>query len=248
MGRVVLKKSDFISFVRTLLFQYSFFFFLTNYSWKSSIVSYIQNPISKIANYNQFLEVIKDDEHKGRASRYSLHVLAGFPQARRRTPLHLLQDLQERRLRRHQGQWCFPGKHFPKLYWGQMCEEFWLMLLMNIALKIRVKRNQWWLLHYHIPQWICSRRFIILFAFIIIIIFLPNHPSFTKTPSFRISQNFISENGYMYIFNSTLIISLWKTNIHLQKGMPYKVYHGRTGRVFNVTKRGLGVIVNKRVR
>lgn len=30
--------------------------------------------------------------------------------------------------------------------------------------------------------------------------------------------------------------------------MPYKVYHGKTGRVFNVTSHALGVIVNKRVR
>merc|ERR1712002_317652 len=33
-----------------------------------------------------------------------------------------------------------------------------------------------------------------------------------------------------------------------QKGMPYKVYHGRTGRVFNVTQHAVGVIVNKQVR
>merc|ERR1719505_177916 len=33
----------------------------------------------------------------------------------------------------------------------------------------------------------------------------------------------------------------------VQKGMPHKVYHGTTGRVFNVTKRAVGVIVNKRV-
>lgn len=30
--------------------------------------------------------------------------------------------------------------------------------------------------------------------------------------------------------------------------MPYKAYHGKTGRVYNVTKHALGVIVNKRVR
>lgn len=39
-----------------------------------------------------------------------------------------------------------------------------------------------------------------------------------------------------------------KGNGAVQKGMPYKVYHGKTGRVFNVTQRALGVIVNKRVR
>merc|ERR1719482_2443253 len=30
-----------------------------------------------------------------------------------------------------------------------------------------------------------------------------------------------------------------------QKGMPHKTYHGRTGTVFNVTRRGIGVEVNK---
>ncbi|VIO92491.1 60S ribosomal protein L21, putative [Brugia malayi] len=30
--------------------------------------------------------------------------------------------------------------------------------------------------------------------------------------------------------------------------MPFKAYHGRTGRVFNVTKHAVGVLVNKRVR
>ena len=34
----------------------------------------------------------------------------------------------------------------------------------------------------------------------------------------------------------------------VHKGMPYKVYHGKTGRVWNVTKRALGVEVNKLVR
>lgn len=33
----------------------------------------------------------------------------------------------------------------------------------------------------------------------------------------------------------------------VQKGMPHKCYHGKTGRVFNVTKHAVGVIVNKRV-
>ncbi|KAL1991311.1 hypothetical protein VTN49DRAFT_5303 [Thermomyces lanuginosus] len=34
----------------------------------------------------------------------------------------------------------------------------------------------------------------------------------------------------------------------VQKGMPHKVYHGRTGVVYNVTKSAVGVIVYKRVR
>lgn len=34
----------------------------------------------------------------------------------------------------------------------------------------------------------------------------------------------------------------------VRRGMPHKYYHGRTGIVWNVTPRGLGVIVNKPVR
>lgn len=30
--------------------------------------------------------------------------------------------------------------------------------------------------------------------------------------------------------------------------MPYKAYHGKTGRVYNVTQHAVGIIVNKRVR
>ena len=38
-----------------------------------------------------------------------------------------------------------------------------------------------------------------------------------------------------------------KVNGAVQKGMPHKFYHGRTGRVWNVTKRAIGVEVNKQV-
>ena len=38
-----------------------------------------------------------------------------------------------------------------------------------------------------------------------------------------------------------------KANPTIHKGMPFKYYHGRTGIVFNVTKRALGVRVNKEV-
>lgn len=34
-------------------------------------------------------------------------------------------------------------------------------------------------------------------------------------------------------------------NAKVQKGMPHKFYHGRTGIVFNVTKSSVGVLVNK---
>ena len=33
----------------------------------------------------------------------------------------------------------------------------------------------------------------------------------------------------------------------MQKGIPHKFYHGRTGKVFDVTKHSVGVIVNKQV-
>jgi large subunit ribosomal protein L21e len=33
----------------------------------------------------------------------------------------------------------------------------------------------------------------------------------------------------------------------IQKGMPHKYYHGKTGRVFDITKHSVGVVVNKRV-
>lgn len=39
-----------------------------------------------------------------------------------------------------------------------------------------------------------------------------------------------------------------KANSAIQKGMPHKTYHGRTGIVFNVTRRALGVEVNKQAR
>ncbi|RZF38819.1 hypothetical protein LSTR_LSTR000522 [Laodelphax striatellus] len=52
---------------------------------------------------------------------------------------------------------------------------------------------------------------------------------------------------YMKVYKVNDIVDI-KGNGAVQKGMPYKVYHGKTGRVFNVTKHALGVIVNKRVR
>lgn len=39
-----------------------------------------------------------------------------------------------------------------------------------------------------------------------------------------------------------------KANAACQKGMPYRFYHGKTGVVFNVAPRALGVIVYKQVR
>ncbi|KAI9785641.1 MAG: 60S ribosomal protein L21A [Peltula sp. TS41687] len=38
-----------------------------------------------------------------------------------------------------------------------------------------------------------------------------------------------------------------KANGAVQKGMPHKVYHGKTGVIYNVTKSAVGVIVYKQV-
>lgn len=51
----------------------------------------------------------------------------------------------------------------------------------------------------------------------------------------------------MKVYRVGDIVSI-KGNGAVQKGMPHKCYHGKTGRVYNVTQRALGVIVNKRVR
>ncbi|XP_063233263.1 large ribosomal subunit protein eL21 [Bacillus rossius redtenbacheri] len=52
---------------------------------------------------------------------------------------------------------------------------------------------------------------------------------------------------YLKVYKVGDIVDI-KGNGAVQKGMPYKFYHGKTGRVFNVTQHALGVIVNKRVR
>jgi len=52
---------------------------------------------------------------------------------------------------------------------------------------------------------------------------------------------------YMRVFKNGDIVDI-KGHGAVQKGMPYKAYHGKTGRIFNVTQHAVGVIVNKRVR
>ncbi|KAI1379185.1 ribosomal protein L21e-domain-containing protein [Hypoxylon crocopeplum] len=39
-----------------------------------------------------------------------------------------------------------------------------------------------------------------------------------------------------------------KANGAVQKGMPHKVYHGKTGVIYNVTKTAVGVIIYKKVK
>lgn len=51
---------------------------------------------------------------------------------------------------------------------------------------------------------------------------------------------------YMRVYKRGDIVDI-KGDGGVQKGMPHKCYHGRTGRVYNVTPHAVGVIVNKRV-
>eukprot|EP00095_Tigriopus_kingsejongensis_P000731 maker-scaffold1526_size37455-snap-gene-0.11 protein:Tk00731 transcript:maker-scaffold1526_size37455-snap-gene-0.11-mRNA-1 annotation:"60s ribosomal protein l21" len=52
---------------------------------------------------------------------------------------------------------------------------------------------------------------------------------------------------YLKCYKTGDIVDI-KGNGAFQKGMPHKSYHGKTGRVFNVAKHAVGVIVNKRVK
>nr|CAG4641305.1 EOG090X0GT4 [Eulimnadia texana] len=52
---------------------------------------------------------------------------------------------------------------------------------------------------------------------------------------------------FLRVFRSGDIVDI-KGNGAFQQGMPHKFYHGKTGRVFNVTQHAVGVIVNKQVR
>jgi large subunit ribosomal protein L21e len=49
---------------------------------------------------------------------------------------------------------------------------------------------------------------------------------------------------YLKIYKVGDIVDI-KANGSIQKGMPHKYYHGKTGIVYNVTKTSVGVIINK---
>jgi len=49
---------------------------------------------------------------------------------------------------------------------------------------------------------------------------------------------------YMRIYKKGDIIDI-KGMGTVQKGMPHKCYHGKTGRVYNVTQHAVGITVNK---
>ncbi|KAJ8010726.1 hypothetical protein DPEC_G00078160 [Dallia pectoralis] len=52
---------------------------------------------------------------------------------------------------------------------------------------------------------------------------------------------------YMRIYRKGDIVDIKGTGT-IQKGMPHKCYHGKTGRVYNVTQHAVGIIVNKQVK
>ena len=60
-----------------------------------------------------------------------------------------------------------------------------------------------------------------------------------------------SSKAFLVLFPEGFYTSgcfILKVNGAIHKGMPHKVYHGKTGRIFNVTKRAVGVVVNKQVK
>ena len=57
-------------------------------------------------------------------------------------------------------------------------------------------------------------------------------------------KGFIKLSTYLKIYKVGDIVDV-KVNGAVQKGMPHKFYHGRTGRVYNVTKTSVGVIFYK---
>ncbi|KZZ99695.1 Ribosomal protein L21e [Moelleriella libera RCEF 2490] len=68
---------------------------------------------------------------------------------------------------------------------------------------------------------------------------------------YAFSRNFrqkgmIALNTYLRTYHVGDIVDV-KVNGAVQKGMPYKVYHGKTGVVYNVTKSSVGVIIYKKV-
>uniref|UniRef100_A0A8C6S2U9 Large ribosomal subunit protein eL21 n=1 Tax=Nannospalax galili TaxID=1026970 RepID=A0A8C6S2U9_NANGA len=52
---------------------------------------------------------------------------------------------------------------------------------------------------------------------------------------------------YMRIYKKGDIVDI-KGMGTVQKGMPHKCYHGKTGRVYNIIQHAVGIVVNKQVK
>lgn len=61
------------------------------------------------------------------------------------------------------------------------------------------------------------------------------------------TRGVIPLSTYLKTYKAGDIVDI-KGNGAVQKGMPHKSYHGRTGVVYNVTQHALGIKVNKRVK
>lgn len=57
----------------------------------------------------------------------------------------------------------------------------------------------------------------------------------------------VSLDTYIQIYKKDDIINIKEMGT-LQKEMPYKCYHDKTGRVYSVTQHVVGIIVNKQVK
>ncbi|KAG2456483.1 RL21 protein, partial [Polypterus senegalus] len=64
---------------------------------------------------------------------------------------------------------------------------------------------------------------------------------------FLFSKGPIPLSTYMHIYKRGDIVDIKGTGT-VQKGMPHKCYHGKTGRIYNVTQHAVGIIVNKQVK
>ena len=70
------------------------------------------------------------------------------------------------------------------------------------------------------------------------------HGHYHKTRQSQVSKSLPLKNTLLPLKLSFL----FQGNGAIHKGMPHKCYHGKTGRVYNVTPHAVGVIVNKKVR
>ncbi|RUS78904.1 hypothetical protein EGW08_013347 [Elysia chlorotica] len=80
---------------------------------------------------------------------------------------------------------------------------------------------------------------------------MTNPKGYRRGTRYMFARNFRSKgvtklSRYMQVFKRGDIVDI-KGDGAIQKGMPYKFYHGKTGRIFNVTPHAVGVEVNKQV-
>ncbi|KAI0978389.1 hypothetical protein GJ496_008974 [Pomphorhynchus laevis] len=81
---------------------------------------------------------------------------------------------------------------------------------------------------------------------------MTNTKGFRRGTRYMFARDFrkhgpIPLSTYMKIYKRGDYVDIKATGA-VQKGMPHKFYHGRTGRVFEVSPHAVGVLVSKRVR